>query len=107
MGLIDMHLPERWGYVQFSEIQVGTGTATFEIHPDEKVKDELRKIYRAQRERFSQSKTYASSLDELDLEIALEKVNFEVSATRFKISSPSLVDKKSWYITEDSRIWKE
>ncbi|MFC4870405.1 carbohydrate-binding family 9-like protein [Negadavirga shengliensis] len=107
MGLVDMHLPERWGYVQFSDLPVGKETVPFKMHPDELVKDELRKIYWAQRDRYAQMKTYGHSLEELGLETGLKQVNFEVSATRFKISSPSLVDEKSWFITEDSRIWKE
>jgi hypothetical protein len=51
-GLIDMHLPERWGYVQFSVIEPGKGIEPFITNPDEKIKFALREIYHQQRAFF-------------------------------------------------------
>ncbi|WP_439482960.1 carbohydrate-binding family 9-like protein [Cyclobacterium plantarum] len=108
MGPINMHIPERWGYVQFSEITVGEGTASFQIHPDEKVKAELRIFYEAQRKLFASTGHYSKRRSELGVESDLKDVSFEVSESRFKISAPSTIAENGrWYITEDSRIWQE
>ena len=37
-GAIAMHMPERWGYVQFSSAPAGKETEPFVAHPDEPVK---------------------------------------------------------------------
>ncbi len=107
VGLVSMHLPERWGYLQFSDQPVGEGEVAFEIHPDERIKDELRKIYWAQKAFFKEEGKYAGSLSELKMDSKLESITFEVSKTRFKVSSPSEADEKNWNITEDSRVWKD
>ncbi|SHM34179.1 Carbohydrate family 9 binding domain-like [Cyclobacterium lianum] len=108
MGQVNMHIPERWGYVQFSDIIVGEGTASFQIHPDEKIKNELRKYYEAQRKLFANSGHYSKHPDELDIVSSLTEVKFEVGETRFKISAPSAIPgERRWNITEDSRIWQD
>jgi len=107
-GHINMHLPEYWGYLQFSKFPVGQEEATFSFNEDEQVKDALRKIFHLQRAYYSKNGKFASSLEELPNAEMLKKFkpSFEISATRFKISAPSLVSDQTWYITEDSRIWK-
>jgi hypothetical protein len=48
-GAIDMHMPERWGYVQFSIIAAGAGAEPFVEDPNERVKWGLRRLYYHQR----------------------------------------------------------
>ncbi|MBN1387462.1 MAG: carbohydrate-binding family 9-like protein [Bacteroidales bacterium] len=64
-GLINMHYPERWGYLQFSDIKAGEGTAEFVQGPDENVKWNLRIMYYAQRNYASEKGIYTSDIDEL------------------------------------------
>jgi len=64
-GLINMHYPERWGYLQFSEITAGEGIAEFIPDPDEQIKWNLRTMYYAQRNYASEKGIYASDLNEL------------------------------------------
>lgn len=112
IGVIDMHLPERWGYVQFSAIEVGKGTETFIPNPDEKIKFALREIYSQQRSYFQKSRKYAASIEELYPD-GLSEFNFEfdpvfeVTPSRFLIKAASNDGKSVWKITEDSRIWRE
>ena len=47
-GLIDMHYPEMWGFVQFSDTIVSHGAADFKWNPDEDAKWILRRIYYAE-----------------------------------------------------------
>ena len=108
MGLIDMHLPYRWGYLQFTNIKAGEGNVHFTVDPDESVKNALRDLYDLQQQYFKKHEKYALTLEELKPEQSeLEQVEFEISATRFKISASSKKDETRWYITEDSRIWKQ
>jgi len=64
-GLVNMHYPETWGYLQFSEIPAGEGTAEFAADPDEQLKWNLRTLYYAQRNYAGKSGTYTSNIDEL------------------------------------------
>ncbi|MEA1897607.1 MAG: carbohydrate-binding family 9-like protein, partial [Bacteroidota bacterium] len=54
-GLINMHFPEFWAYVQFSGIVAGTGLEEFRVNPDEEVKWKLRLLY------YKQKKYYTSN----------------------------------------------
>lgn len=112
MGLIDMHLPERWGYVQFSANPAGSGEEQFIPNPDEKLKFALRELYHLQWNYFRQNQRYAMTPEELVPDgFLLDEWNmepeFEVTSTRFLIKVSSMDGKSVWKITEDSRIWKE
>jgi hypothetical protein len=107
---INMHRPEYWGYVQFSALQAGSGTDGFIPNPDEPIKFVLRELYYRQLAYWEQHNRYATRIDELDIPSDFIKdrdVDFEVSRTRFKLSTPSADGESVWYITDDSRIWKE
>lgn len=106
MGLIDMHLPHKWGFLQFSSLKAGEGTVPFTPHADEPVKDGLRRLYDLQLEYFKKRRKFAVNLEALDTpETGTGRVEFEVGATRYKLSAPSRIDDSWWHITEDSRIW--
>lgn len=66
-GKIAMHQPETWGYVQFSDIEVGSKVATFETSPIESIKWSLYQFYYAQRAYFNTKGSYASSIEALAL----------------------------------------
>ncbi|WP_245189592.1 carbohydrate-binding family 9-like protein [Lunatimonas salinarum] len=107
-GVINMHVPDRWGYVQFSELEVGSANVAFEHRPDEKVKTQLRDYYDAQKAFFRKNLRYAVQPNELQMTKPAADAEFEVTKTRFKISLPSLEEAgKRWYIVEDGRIWKQ
>jgi len=62
-GVIDMHRPERWGYVQF----VGSDNLEANFRYDETwdARERLHGVYYAQRAFFERHKKYASDLSEL------------------------------------------
>jgi hypothetical protein len=111
-GLIDMHLPERWGYVQFSGIASGKGIDAFSPDPDEKIKFALREIYHLQKKYFRENGKFASNLNELMPrgplmnDLNLNPV-FEISNSRFLVKTLSTDGMSYWIITDDSRIWKQ
>lgn len=107
---IDMHRPELWGLVQFSDIEAGKGKDTFVKNPDEETKFALRELYYLQLAFFKKTGRYTDNFSDLikeSLIINNKRFNpsFEVSNTRFKISAPSSNNKAIWQITEDGRIW--
>ncbi len=107
-GVVNMHLPERWGYVQFSALVAGTGTEPFHPHPDEPVRWLLRQLYYRQRLFRERHGRYARTLDELEVpadwrvryRLALQTTEslYEITAT--------LPDGARLHIREDGRIWK-
>jgi hypothetical protein len=48
-GVIDMHRPEFWGYVQFSQVPVGTGIVPFQADPEWATRCTLMAVYEAQK----------------------------------------------------------
>ncbi|HYT91498.1 MAG TPA: carbohydrate-binding family 9-like protein, partial [Gemmataceae bacterium] len=64
-GVINMHWPEKWGYVQFSTAK--PGMAAFRPDPEGPARDVLHRIYHAQRAYHKEHKRWARSLGELGL----------------------------------------
>ena len=64
-GIVDMHRPYRWGYVQFST--AAPGQSTYRPNPDGVIRDRLIQIYEAQRAFFKANKRWAASWHELEL----------------------------------------
>ncbi len=106
-GVIDMHRPERWGYVQFSTAK--PGSAAFRPDPDRHVRDHLHRIYYAQRDHRARTGTYADSLDALKLDAAKFPKELRIERTRssFDAELPTHGDHASrWVISQDSWIRK-
>jgi len=66
-GRINMHMPEMWGYFQFSGITAGEGIDKFVPDADADEKWALRLIYYAQNQYFRANAKYANTLKELGL----------------------------------------
>jgi cellulose/xylan binding protein with CBM9 domain len=97
-GVIDMHRPERWGYVQFSTAE--PGTAKFVPDPSEPVRRQLHRVYYAQRTFFGKEKRWAKTLDELGLGALGRELKLEATTSGFEVTSGP------WHLREDARIWK-
>lgn len=66
-GLINIHYPEMWGYVQFTSTEAGKAREYCEEDPEAEVRWALRLIYYRQRDFFMQNGRFALSLEELKL----------------------------------------
>ena len=64
-GVIDMHRPERWGYVQFST--AAPGKATFRTDPDWSARDLLHRVYYAEWDYHKANGKFAPTLAPLKL----------------------------------------
>ena len=67
-GIIDMHRPERWGYVEFAELESPVGAVRW--RGEMQLRDALMTIYHRQRAYQRQHKQWASRLDQLGLSAA-------------------------------------
>ncbi|HPT21115.1 MAG TPA: carbohydrate-binding family 9-like protein [Bacteroidales bacterium] len=108
-GRINMHMPEMWGFMQFSPLVAGNGTEAFVPDKDLDLKWTLRKIYYAEYEYFTKHNTYSSKLED----IGLNKTDFPenlpapvISSTRSTFESyfPVKNDDPVWTIYNDGKI---
>lgn len=67
-GLINMHYPERWGMVQFSEKEAGRETVDFKMPKEETVGKQLWLVYYKQQDFKRKNGSYASTLKELEIQ---------------------------------------
>ena len=108
-GAIDMHMPERWGYVQFSSMAAGSGIDKFVDDPNERVKWALRRLYYRQRRYRDANSRYVTSLDALKAaEIQVEGLEFrpviQATASLYEISTPGF-NGSVVHINQDGRVW--
>ncbi len=106
MGVINMHEPEKWGYVYFSSTKEKD---SFVIPQDEKVKWELYTLYRAEKEYRQKHKIWAKSLSDLiqkniSVDGKMIKPILENHASGFNISVKSPFSNSTIIIAQDGKI---
>ena len=109
-GAINMHMPERWGYVQFSGLVAGGGTEAFVSDPNERIKWALRRLYYRQRQFQADNRVYATTLAPLNAQdIRVEGLDFrpmlEGTATIYRISAAGFEEGARVHIDQDGRVW--
>lgn len=104
-GVIDMHRPERWGYLQFSTAK--PGSAAFRPDPERQLREQLHRIYYAQRDHWAKEGTYANTLPALKLNpeqfhksLLIERTGHSFTAQVPTLKSPHW----HWVISQDSWI---
>ncbi|MEA5404812.1 carbohydrate-binding family 9-like protein [Arcicella sp. DC2W] len=97
-GKINMHMPENWGYLVFSDKKVGAEDFNFPLPNIEKVKQIAWDIYHKQKKYFAQNQHYAKDLTLLELDTSLfpnkefiQNIELEATSQTFFIS---IVDKE-------------
>ncbi len=112
-GLINIHYPEMWGYIQFSGRTVGRGRDKFVPRPDEKVKWALRRIYYRQWAEFTARGTFGADLAALglkdDKDLRVRGWNYPpLIQTTESLFEAAYINKQgeSWRIRQDGRVWK-
>jgi hypothetical protein len=107
-GVVDMHRPEHWGYVQFSTAP--PGTASFRPDPSGPARHLLHQVYYAEREYRKQHEHWARRLEDLGLVHAdpTGTLTLETAGSSFEASmelSNSSSGPRHWHIRQDARIW--
>jgi len=108
-GLINMHYPEMWGFVQFSENIAGTKTEDFISKSEDKAGWALRKLYYAQRTHQMQYGRYTSdlsrlNLDNINIEGYIWPPEIKTTSSFFEASLKSTVGNTQIAISHDGRI---
>ncbi len=117
-GLVNMHFPEQWGFVQFADVEVGGDEVPFLELPQEEAKKVLRGIYYRERRFRQEHGYYTADLDSLGLEHQLLRhfiwpPSIQVTDRLFEASLEEVVDHDEdgqinrWLIRQDSRVWKD
>tara|TARA_R110002051_G_scaffold69304_1_gene124594 strand:+ start:8800 stop:9819 length:1020 start_codon:yes stop_codon:yes gene_type:complete len=107
MGVINMHEPEKWGYVYFSS--KGIGKDTFTISQDEKIRWKLFELYRAQKSYHNKQKSWATILDSISkkpisVDNKILEPILENYSAGYTISIKSPFSNKTLILKEDGRI---
>ncbi len=107
-GVINMHEPEKWGYVYFSSKKPGE-TTLFEIPQDDKIKWKLYETHRALKKYVKKHKVYPTSIKDLTgstvvingVEIRIE---FENHHSGYSVYVVSPFSKKTLLLKEDGKF---
>lgn len=104
-GLINMHYPERWGYLVFTK---QTKPATFVLPNAEEQKSYLWLIYYKQKQYLSEHKHYAISLHDLDLPETVslngQYIQLKLEATRHQFMAIISNSETIWMIDQDGLV---
>jgi hypothetical protein len=110
-GAIDMHRPEFWGFLYFSESKVGQTPIPFVMPNDEYLKWALRNIYYRQRT-FMATHHRPGTLEDLEMESI--QLSGQLLAPEMLIMGQQYLarirlpdSKTEWYIRNDGLVWKE
>ena len=108
-GLIAMHYPEMWGYVQFSNEISGSDTKKFTMRKEENAKWILRQLYYKQRSYHNQYGSYTENISDLDIgDIEFDGYQWppriETTQSQFEIILKSTMTENEWHIFQDGRV---
>jgi hypothetical protein len=108
-GAINMHMPERWGYVQFSGLAAGTGSDSFTEDENEGVTWALRRLYYRQRRYRETNGKYATTIAALGRPISVDRIEFrptlQTTQSQYEITAPGF-NGVVVHIREDGRVWQ-
>ena len=110
VGVISMHMPERYGYLKFSTNKTGTVKEEFKLPETEKLKRILWAVFYREEVYFEKNKKYTSDIKELgnDLLSLFNSKEYKLSIitaeTLFEGKLESLDGKTKMYITNEGTI---
>jgi hypothetical protein len=102
-GLIAMHYPEMWGFVQFSNTTVGNGEEAFTPRLEEEARWFLRQVYYKQHRWFSSHGEFSEDANSIG--VPESPLGLEMSATQKLFDAWVTVEGKELHISNDGRIW--
>ena len=112
-GIIDMHRPEKWGYVQFTKQK--PGKAKFAPDPSVPARAVLQEIYYMQKDFQKANKRWADSLSALPWNSS--RRSSQIGAAQLQLTPEGFqvsVDLRlaggrwqRWHIRQDARVWSD
>ena len=113
-GVINIHYPEMWGYVQFSAKVPGKGKEKFDRQPEERVKWSLRKIYYAEWAHYDKNGSFGADISALGLAgesvLKVKGWSYPPAIQTTKSLFEAVYASKSgesWHIRQDGLVWKD
>ncbi|HTV00671.1 MAG TPA: carbohydrate-binding family 9-like protein, partial [Luteitalea sp.] len=108
-GAIDMHMPERWGVLQFTDAPAGSRTVGFVEDRNDRVRWALRRLYYRQRTHRRTQGRYATDLAALRVsDIRVEGLQFRptlhVTPSMYEIIAAGF-DDTTVHIRQDGKVW--
>ena len=108
-GAINMHMPERWGFVQFADAPAAARTTQFIENRNERVKWALRRLYYRQRAFRAAHGRYASDLAALEASsITVDGLEFrptlQVTDSLYEIRANGF-DGAVVHLRQDGKVW--
>jgi hypothetical protein len=104
-GVIDMHRPERWGYLQFST--AAAGTVAFRPDPDWEARDLLHRVYYAQRAYRVKTGRFATTPADLGLTLPPGRVTLGATRTGFEAAWLDPAGRPKLTVTHDGQCRRE
>lgn len=105
-GKINMHMPEMWGYVQFSKNHPNQKTI-FNENPDENIKWGLWQLYWQQLSFYKENNRYSATIGDFNVPL-LKECNFNpqfyITPFSFEITNPSCDNNGNWLIDKNGKI---
>ena len=112
-GIVDMHRPERWGFVQFSTAKPGSDS--FIPDPSLATRDLLMRVYHEQKRFRETNGRWAATLAELGL-AELGRTDRQPGVVRFEVTGDNFIVEAvhtmangqhlTFSTSEESRIWQ-
>jgi hypothetical protein len=106
-GVVNMHVPERWGFVQFSDAPPGGATPPFVADPNDPIKWALRRLYYRQGAYHATHGRYASDLGTLGvagIEGFTSPPEVRTTGSLYEIAAPG-AGSSTVRIRQDGKVW--
>ncbi|MBN1998223.1 carbohydrate-binding family 9-like protein, partial [candidate division KSB1 bacterium] len=109
-GVVNMHYPEMWGFVQFSDKIAGSAVDEFNYRFEEDIKWALRQIYYREKSFYDSTGKFTDKIEELGLKNMKVKDCFlppQIYATPslFEAILQNMTGESEWHITNEGRVW--
>lgn len=101
-GAINMHLPERWGYLVFSTQNVGSESPVFTLPGSENMKQLAWNIYDKEKSYFSKNQRYTSHLEDFNTIEQTYDISVEATSQTFIIFVSDKAKKTFITLNQDS-----
>ncbi len=100
-GVVNMHFPERWGYLFFSKPASDSKPKSYSIPDSEEQKKHLWHVYYKQKEYLQKNKTYATNLGQL----GIQEAAFDIKGLQNKLWVEATSRQFMVYISNDQHTF--
>ncbi|WP_462317649.1 carbohydrate-binding family 9-like protein [Marinilabilia sp.] len=107
-GVVNMHRPETWGFVHFTDLEAGEESVGFTYPESEKIKWALRNLYYAQKAYRAKYGHYVSKIKKLTkigFKPELLPRDIEVKVGWHTFEAKAISEERNWFIDQEGHTW--